>query len=82
MLVVYNGKSKCLMTDYNGKRICFEKGKPVEIPKEVYSFMLQSRHVEVDDLSPVEVSVPVEKPVEIVPEEKEEPRRGPGRPRK
>jgi hypothetical protein len=76
MLVVYNGKSKCLMTDYNGKRLCFEKGKPVEIPKEVYSFMLQSRHVEVDDLSPVSA------PVEEIAEEKEEPRRGPGRPKK
>jgi hypothetical protein len=76
MLVVYNGKSKCLMTDYNGKRICFEKGVPVEIPKEVYSFMLQSRHVEVDDLSPVSA------PVEEIVEEKEEPRRGTGRSKK
>jgi hypothetical protein len=77
MLVVYKGKSKCLMTDYNGKRICFEKNKPVEIPKEVYSFMLQSRHVEVDDLIPITESAPVNKPVE-----EKEPHKGPGRPKK
>lgn len=84
MFVIYQGKSKCLMTDYNGKRLCFEKGKPVEIPNEIYSFMLKSHHVDVDDLVPVTTPAmkpdgeQAEKPVEA----KEEHHRKPGRPKK
>jgi hypothetical protein len=92
MLVAYKGKSKCLMTDYNGKRICFNKGQPVEISKAVYDSMLQSRHVEVNDLVPVTASDDTGHPhtvLGIIDSKKEEDKkennnsdhRGPGRPK-
>jgi hypothetical protein len=84
MLVVYRGKSKCLMTDYNGKRICFNKGQPVEISKAVYDSMLQSRHVEVNDLVPVTASENVVVSPVIEENKKENnnsDHRGPGRPK-
>lgn len=84
MFVVYNGKSKCLMTDYNGKRICFNKGQPVEISKAIYDSMLQSRHVEVNDLVPVTASENVKSAPVIKEDKKEEnnsDHRGPGRPK-
>ena len=53
MLVVFKGKSKCLMTDYNGKRYCFEKNKPIEISDELYKHIILSEHIESAELCPV-----------------------------
>lgn len=62
MLVVYKGKG-ILMTDYNGKRYCFEKDKTVDIPDEVYNSIVLSEHVDALGLQPVKQEInPEEKP--------------------
>ena len=78
MQVIYFGHQKALMADFNGKRYCFEKGKPVEITQQVYDYIILSEHVDAIDLKvvlPPEKIAPEEKQ-ENIPEEKEEKQRG------
>ena len=42
MLVKYIGHSKCILSDYNGKRYIFQKDQPKEVEKAVYDDMIQS----------------------------------------
>jgi len=54
MLVKYIGKVDTVVTEYNGKKYCFSKSKPIqEIPVEVYNDIQQSRAPFMSDLLPV-----------------------------
>lgn len=57
MLIVYKGNSGLIMTDYNGKRYCFYKNIPVDVPKEVYDYVIASGAIELKDLciTPLEI---------------------------
>jgi len=48
--VVYKGKDKALLTDYNGKRICCIKDTPLQIEKVVYDTMINSQAVDPKEL--------------------------------
>lgn len=64
MEVVYTGRDSCLMTDYNGKRYCFHKNKPVNISPELYQAIILSGHVSASEVMPYErpIIVQVGKP--------------------
>ena len=55
MLVVYKGHDRALMTDYNGRRYNFRPGIPVDIPTEVYNYIIQGEHVSSKELMPCEI---------------------------
>ena len=63
MLVVYQGTDKCLLTEHNGKRYCFQRDIPKEISQVVYDYAINSRHVEMQNLHVVERKPVHEKPV-------------------
>ena len=50
MFVIYRGNAGLIMTDYNGKRYCFTKGIPVDVPKEVYDYIIDTGAIEAKEL--------------------------------
>ena len=75
MLIVYKGKDKVLLTDYDGKRHAFYRNIPKEIPEKVYKAMVESGHVSAYDLTYVEPKKVVEQQSEVKPEPKIKPKK-------
>jgi len=67
MKVVFLGHSKALMTDFDGKRYCFEKRIPIDIPSKVYDEIILSGHTDAQELRPVEEEVTEEQPAPVQP---------------
>jgi len=91
-MLVVNIRHSLLLTDYNGKRYAFYPGKPVEISPEVYNSIVQSKHINADDIRPyvipngignIEAVVDKNDEIKDINTEKViELKRGPGRPRR
>jgi len=61
MLVKNVGHEGLILTEFNGKRYCFPKGMPVEISSEIYNLIIQSGHINAQDIVPFEPKVEVNK---------------------
>jgi hypothetical protein len=58
MLVMNVSNERVIITEYNGKRFCFYRKIPVDIPIAAYNFLVQSKHVNAQDVQPVEQKPP------------------------
>lgn len=57
MKVKYTGKLPEFIVDYNGKRYCFNKIRPItDIPYEIYNHIQQTGHMSSYNVIPVEES--------------------------
>lgn len=69
MLVKNVGHEGLILTEFNGKRYCFPKGKPVEISSEIYNLIIQSGHINAQDITPCaeESQEPEKETAKIIP---------------
>ena len=55
--VIFKGHTDVILCDYNGQRYSFPKEKPVEVPSEVYNYVVRSGNVDAVDLQVYEEPV-------------------------
>jgi hypothetical protein len=69
MLVKNVGHEGLILTEFNGKRYCFPKGTPVEISSEIYNLIIQSGHINAQDITPCaeETQEPEKETAKVVP---------------